>query len=133
MSPAVMKKAEAAARSALSYIDALNFRDYPLMKRLLSPECRFETPFPPPRGTVVRKRESIISYWEDLLRRSPRLKVLPTGVRGFGSRCVLYWMLDPGDGRSPEEMAAGTDHIEVLGERIISIASFMKGSEGDWG
>ncbi len=132
MSPAVMKKAEAAARSALSYIDALNYRDYPLLERLLAPECRLEGPFPAPQGTVLLQRDSIISYWKDLLRRSAELQIQPTGVRGFGTRCVLYWMLDPGDGRAAEEMTVGTDHIEVLGEHIISISSFMKGSEGDW-
>lgn len=110
-----------------AFNDALNRRDLPTMRSLLTPDTIFENTYPPPDGERFSGLPAVAAYWEQFFRDSAsshieieRLLTTPE----FGVQQWTYHWTSP-DGASGH--IRGIDLFLIRDGLIAAKYSYVKG------
>ncbi len=127
MSPIRMERVETALRAVIAFNDAFNRHDVPAMTALMSDDCVFESPSPPPNGSHYQGKPAITQYWLDFFVTAPQARVKIESLFGLGLRSVLQWkgQWTASDGSSVE--LRGVDIFRVQDGFICEQFSYIKG------
>ncbi len=127
MSPIRMERVETALRLVIAFNEAFNRHDVPAMTVLMRDDCLFESPSPPPGGSVYRGKPAITQYWQDFFAGSPEAHLKVEDLFGMGLRCVMQWKGRwTAAGGSPVEVR-GVDIFRVQDGFICEHFSYIKG------
>ncbi len=127
MSPIRMERVESGVRVVIAFNDAFNRHDVAGMMQLVSNDCVFEEPQPPPDGTVFSGKNAISQYWQSFFARSPQAHIKIEETFGYGLRCVMRWRYDWVDESGNSGHVRGVDLFRVQNGLIIEKLSYMKG------
>ncbi|MFZ0547825.1 MAG: nuclear transport factor 2 family protein [Candidatus Promineifilaceae bacterium] len=122
-----MSKIESAMRIVLAFNEAFNRHDVVGMMALMSEDCVFESPEPAPDGTVYSGKTAVTQYWRDFFEQSPQAKIEIEEIFGLGTRCIMRWRYDWGEGAGTAGHVRGVDVFQIREGVITEKFSYVKG------
>ena len=102
---------------------ALNAHDGPAMMALMSPDCVFETTYPPPGGERMVGQDAVGAYWRQFFADSPAANIQIEELFVSGDRAIQRWRYSWGG----EAHVRGVDVFRLEGDKIAEKLSYVKG------
>ena len=128
MSPIRMSKIETAMRVVLEFNEAFNRHDVEGMKKLMTDDSVFENTYPAPDGTRYSGKETVMQFWRDFFRESPKAHIEIEEIFGMGNqRCVMRWRYEWVDAAGQKGHVRGVDIFQVRDGLISEKLSYVKG------
>lgn len=128
MSPARMDKIEAGLRLAVTYIESFNNHDSKRMAACLEDGCVYESCMPGPEEKAYTGKDSIREYFERLFAGNPMARIKVEETFGFGARCIVLWVFQPGPESAAQDQVRGIEVIETRNNLIVKELSYRKGA-----
>src|SRR5512143_1654875 len=127
MSPYRMDRIESAVRLVIAFTEAFNRHDIPGMLALLSADCVYEDPSPPPDGSVYKGKDALAQYWPVFFSHLPGAHMKIEEIFGLGIRCLLRWRLDWTDAEGGSRHVRGVDIFRLQNGLICECLTYIKG------
>lgn len=128
MSPMPMSKVESAMRAALEIEGACGRGDAAAILANVADDCVFESPDPPPAGSVLRGKGEIEAYWRVFFAGRPGFRMEVEEAAGLGMRCVVRWKREWKGPGGETLLTRGMDSFLVKGGLVSEWYSYVKGS-----
>lgn len=128
MSPIPMSKVESAMRAALEIERACGRGDAAAILANIADDCVFESPDPPPAGSVHRGEGEIGAYWREFFAGRPGIRLEIEDAAGQGMRCVIRWKREWKCPGGEALSARGIDSFLAKGGLVSEWYSYVKGS-----
>lgn len=98
--------------------EAFNNHDVDRIMSLMTEDCIFENTRPSPDGERFEGQTAVRKVWEEMFKRSPKVKFDTEEIFAFGDRCIVrwiyHWIKEVKEGH-----VRGVDIIRVREEKLL--------------
>jgi hypothetical protein len=88
----------------------------------------YESCTPGPEGKSYKGRASIREYLDRVFTDNPKARIKVEETFGFGPRCIVLWVFQPGQESAVQDKVRGIEVIETRNNLIVREMSYRKGA-----
>jgi ketosteroid isomerase-like protein len=107
--------------------EAFDGHDVDAVMALMTDDCVFESPYPPPDGVRYEGHEAVRSFWVEFFRSSPGARFEIEELFAAGNRCVARWLYRWVDERGEAGHVRGVDVFRIRDGKVLEKLSYVKG------
>jgi len=106
---------------------AFNRQDVIAIMELMTPDCIFGEPYPPPDGSMYEGQEAVRAYWERFFAESPLANFTFYDLFASTDRAVVRWTYHWVEKDGKKGHIQGVDVLRVRDGQIAEKFSYVKG------
>ncbi len=107
--------------------EAFESHAVPAIMACMTPDCVFESTYPPPDGERLEGQDAVRGAWEALFQSSPDARFEAEEVIPAGDRCTVRWVYRYSNRQGEPQHLRGVDVFRVRDGKVAEKYSYVKG------